>query len=187
MLFKSIFDNISVIFKRKNASLYAEVETLYLLQVSNELGKHYKLEEQLLIKHFNILDENKKSNLSINYFTIISILSYIRRDDDYDFLRERLKEIIVNYFTEYENNSTENTLLLIDVLTCPYLGKDDSEVIEFRRKVLEEINFFDQGESKIVKNQIVKDIYDYSPNWFFKWVDSDLGIELNTKRGHVVY
>ncbi|MEW2922690.1 antiviral reverse transcriptase Drt3b [Muricauda sp. ANG21] len=187
ILFKSIYDNISTIFKKNNASQHAEVETLYLLQISGELGKYYKLKESLLIEHFNILDENLESNLSLNYFTIVSLLSYIKRDSDYDYLREKLRQIIFNYFIGYEYNSAENTFLLIDVLTCPYLDKDDDKVIEFRRKILEEIKFFNQGESEIAKNQTIEDIYDYCPTWFFRWVDNDLGIELNTKRGHLVY
>jgi hypothetical protein len=187
ILYKLVFDNISLIFKKKSASLYAEVETLYLLQISNELGTHYMLNENLLIKHFNISKDNGSINNSINYFSIISILSYIKRNEDYDCLRNYLKEIVIGKFKAYEKNDTENTLLLIDILTCPYIGKTDDEVIDFRRKILDEINFFDQGTSKINKNKIINEICDYSSNGFFKWINNDLGIELNTKRGHSVY
>jgi hypothetical protein len=187
VIYKSIFDNISLIFKKSNASLYAEVETLYLLQISNELGFHYKLNQELLSTHFNILDSEGRTNNSINYFTIISMLSYIKNDENYDFLRESLKEIVINNFKTYESNNTENTLLLIDILTCPYLGKTDDDVVNFRRKILNQIKFFDDGISIVEKNKILSDIYDYNPYGFFKWIDNNLGIELNTKRGHSVY
>ena len=186
-IYKLIFDNISLIFKRSRASLYAEVETLYLLQISNELGIHYKLSQKSLITHFNILDHKGKINKSINYFTIISMLTYIKKDENYDVLRDYLKKITINKFNNYESNNTENTLLLIDILTCPYLGKTDDDIVDFRRKVLNHINFFDNGLSIIEKNKIINDIHDFNPYGFFKWINNDLGIELNTKRGHSVY
>ncbi len=186
-LFKKIYDGISIVFKRSSSSEYAEVETLYLLPIINELGYHYQFEEKLLNQHFNISDKNLKLNHNINYFTIISLLNHIKRDEKFNTVRTNLQDIILKKFTRFENSNTENIFLLIDILTCPYVASTDIDVRNFRKKVLEQIKFFDNGTSAAEKDNIINNIANFYTNWFYSWQGSDIGVELNTKRGHNVY
>ncbi|NBA89179.1 hypothetical protein GVN16_25600 [Emticicia sp. CRIBPO] len=186
-LFKKIFDGISIVFKRSSSSEYAEVETLYLLPIINELGHHYQFDEILLTKHFNVNINTTKLNYDINYFTIISLLNHIKRNSKFNHLRQKLQEIILKKFTKFESNNAEDTFLLIDVLTCPYISNTDTDANNFRKKVLNQIKFFDNGTTNSEKQNIIENIGGVYSNLFFTWKGSDIGIELNTKRGHSVY
>ncbi|PRX55270.1 antiviral reverse transcriptase Drt3b [Flagellimonas meridianipacifica] len=192
-LYKKIYDGISLVFQKSLSSEYAEVETLYLIQIINELGENYRFEEDSINKHFRVFhidNQNVKTlNASLNYFTIISLLNYINVDINkkYDTLRTDLRSIIIEKFNKFEKNNAEDIFLLIDVLTCPYVGSTDAETKEFRRQILDKIKFFDAGTSIADKDLIIGKIASYTSDWFYSWKENDLGKELNTKRGHSVY
>jgi len=192
-LFKKIYDGISLVFQKSLSSEYAEVETLYLLPIINELGENYRFQEDLINKHFRIFynddQNNKVLNCNLNYFTIISLLNYINIDinQKYNEIRNDIQSIILKKFDKFENNSAENIFLLIDVLTCPYVGSTDVEIKDFRRQILDKIKFFDAGTSITDKNILIEKIASYTSEWFYSWKENDLGKELNTKRGHSVY
>lgn len=188
IIFKSIFDNIARIFKNDVASMNAEVETLYLLQITEELGQEYKLNEKVIIKHFNIRDEISDTiNFQLNYFTIISVLNYIKNDHSYNNIRNDLKRIISNFFENYDSKDAESTMLLIDVLNCPYFGNRESDIEKFRLKILNLIKFFKSDTPVTDKKDFLEKVSELKSLSFFRWKDRDLGIELNTKRGHSVY
>ncbi len=190
-IFKKIYDGISLVFQKSRSSKYSEVETLYLLTIINELGVNYQFKEELISSHFNIFQidnqNNKTLNYDMNYFTIISLLNYIKRDDRFNITRKDLQDIIIEKFTNFEKNKAEDIFLLIDVLTCPYIASNDVEIKDFRRQILDKIKFFDTGTSNADKDTFIKQIENYTSNWFYSWKENDLGKELNTKRGHSVY
>lgn len=192
-IFKKIYDGISLVFQKSLSSEYAEVETLYLLPIINELGENYRFEEELINKHFRVFQldhqNNKTPNISLNYFTIISLLNYINVDSNqkYTGIRNDIQNIIIEKFNTFEKNRAEDVFLLIDVLTCPYVGNSDVEVKDFRRQILDKIKFFDAGTSTADKDVIINTIASYTSDWFYSWKENDLGKELNTKRGHSVY
>ena len=187
-IFKKVFDSISLVFRKSKAKEYAEVETLYLLQIVRELGVHYQFNEELIIQHFRISIENgSKPNNELNYFTIISILNYVKRDERFSNTRRLLRQIILCKFEDFESNKAENVMLLIDVLNCPYIAKQNKDVKDFKIKILNQIKFFDSEASENEKNNIIENIIAFTSDWFFSWKENDLGIELNTKRGHDVY
>lgn len=95
-------------------------------------------------------------------------------------MRDYLKDIIIQHLGSYENKSAEYSLLLIDLLNCPYLGKTDDDIVDFKRKILNEFGFFEQGTFVNVKTELIKNISKYNSLGFFKWLNFDLGIELNT-------
>ncbi|WP_298485901.1 antiviral reverse transcriptase Drt3b [uncultured Maribacter sp.] len=181
-IYKSIYDGINIVLNKNRITVHSEIETLYLLPILNELGKNYELSENTIKMHFK---EEIEQNMS--YFLIISLLHHIQRKNKYDGLRNILKDKIKKKFTKFESRKTEDTLLLIDILTCPYVGSNDQEVIEFRKEVLESIKFFEPSLSDTEKESIIDDISLFQNNWFAKWEGADLGRELNTKRGHNVY
>lgn len=188
ILFKRIYDGILNVFKRNTSSEYAEVETLYLLPIINELGSYYQFDEKLLKNHFNISNDKAKTlNCNINYFTVVSLLNHIKRDQKFNTLRDDLQQIILKKSSTFEGKKAEDIFLLIDVLTCPYVANTDEKVIEFRLKVLNSIKFFESKIPNVQRNKLINDIGNFQSNWFCKWKGQDLGVELNTKRGHEVY
>jgi hypothetical protein len=192
-IFIILYDGISLVFQNSLSSEFAEVETLYLLPIINELGENYRFEEELINKHFRVFQldsqNNKTPNISLNYFTIISLLNYINVDSNqkYNEIRKDIQNIIIEKFNNFEKNNAEDIFLLIDVLTCPYIGSTDVEVKNFRRQILDKIKFFDTGTSTADKDIIIETIASYTSDWFYSWKENDLGKELNTKRGHSVY
>ena len=98
-----------------------------------------------------------------------------------------MRKIIIKKFDTFAPNDAESVFLLIVVLTCPYVESSDNEVIEFRRKILNNIQFWNKNTPKTDKDKDLKELSEYSSNWFYSWKNNDLGKELNTKRGHSVY
>ncbi len=186
-IFKSIYDNISLVFQKNTSSEYTEVETLYLLTIISELGENYQFSEDLINKNFRVFDIEKNSNSNLNYFTILSLLNYIKRDNKFNNIRNHLRKIITKKFDNFVPNDAESVFLLIDVLTCPYIESSDDKLIEFRRKILNKIQFWNRNTPKTDKYKDLKELSEYSSNWFYSWKNNDLGKELNTKRGHSVY
>ena len=186
-IFKSIYDNISLVFQKNTSSEYTEVETLYLLTIISELGENYQFSEDLINKNFRVFDIEKNSNSNLNYFTILSLLNYIKRDYKFNNIRNHLRKIITKKFDNFVPNDAESVFLLIDVLTCPYIESSDDKLIEFRRKILNKIQFWNRNTPKTDRYKDLKDLSKYSSNWFYSWKNNDLGKELNTKRGHSVY
>ncbi|RDY62044.1 reverse transcriptase [Flagellimonas nanhaiensis] len=181
-IYKSIYDGINIVLNKNRSTVHSEIETLYLLAVLNELGENYELSEKTLLNHFK-----KEIEGGMSYFLIVSLLHHIQKKTKYDGLRNILKENIKKKFNSFESRKAEDTLLLIDVLTCPFIGSSDRDTIEFRKEVLESIKFFESTLSEPEKELIVNELSSFQANWYAKWEGSDLGRELNTKRGHNVY
>lgn len=180
-IFKKIYDNISLVFQRTTSSEYAEVETLYLLAIISELGENYQFSEDLINKHFRVQDTN------LNYFTILSLLNYIKRGNRFENIRKKLQDIILKKFDNFAPNNAENIFLLIDILTCPYIASSDEEVKKFRQKILNKIQFWNTHTPKMDKENALNELSEYTSDWFYSWKNNDFGKELNTKRGHSVY
>lgn len=181
-IYKNIYDGINIVLNKNRITVHSEIETLYLLAILNELGENYELSESILIKHFKEEIDNEMS-----YFLIISLLHHIQKKDKYNSLREIIKSKIRNKFATFQSRKAEDTLLLIDVLTCPYVGSTEQEILDFRKEILQKIKFFEPSLSEVDKESIINDISLFQENWFAKWEGADLGKELNTKRGHNVY
>ena len=125
---------------------------MYLLTIISELGKNYQFSEELINKNFRVFDIEKNSNSNLNYFTILSLLFYIKRDNKFDNIRNHLRKIINKKFNTFAPNDAESVFLLIDILTCPYVGSSDDEVEKFRKKILEKIHFFDKNTPETDKD-----------------------------------
>ncbi|MES2588841.1 MAG: antiviral reverse transcriptase Drt3b [Bacteroidota bacterium] len=189
ILFKQIFNGISLVFGKNTSNEFAEVETLYLLPIINELGTHYSLPEKTLIEHFRVFKLVGKKEVinELNYFTIISILNHIKRDIKYSSLRNHLLEIILKKLSKFDKKYAEDVFLLVDLLSCPYTGTTDDEVKQFKKKILEAIKFYRSNIPNNDKLAFVDKFTNFGASGFFKWENGDFGKELNTKRGHDVY
>lgn len=183
-IFKKIYDGILLIFTKSKALKYAQIETLYILPIVNELGTHYSFSEETLFEHFRI-DENEGKDL--NYFTIISLLNHIENKVEYRKLRSTLNKIARNKISNYNASKAEDVYLLVDLLVCPYVADKEEDLEDFRLKILNKICFFEDGIDKVKKKEILKLINKQLVNVFCDWRNKNYGVELNTKRGHSVY
>lgn len=183
-LFKKIYDGILLVFTKSKTIKYAQIETLYILPIVNELGSHYSFAEETLFEHFRI-DENEGKDL--NYFTIISLLNHIENKIEYRKLRSTLNKIARNKISKYDASKAEDIYLLVDLLVCPYVADKEEDLEDFRLKILNKIGFFEGGIDKVKKREILKLINKQLQNVFCDWRNKNYGVELNTKRGHSVY
>lgn len=188
-LFKLIFDNTCFVFRKEKANGYSQVETLYLLLLLRELGTNYKVNAELIESHFAVPDSKlvSTSEVYMNYFTILSLLNYIRRDSYYNGIRDVLQLLIRNKFDNFDQSKAEDIFLLIDILTCPYIANSDNDVKTFRIKLLKKINFFSRNTPNRDYESFVSDINIYFKDMFYMWSNNNIGRDLNTKRGHEVY
>lgn len=183
-VFKKIYDGVLMVFSKNKTLKYAQIETLYLLPIVNELGEHYSFSEETIFEHFRI---NEKEGSELNYFTIISLLNHIENRKEYRKIRRALNKIARQKLSNYESSKAEDVYLLVDLLVCPYVADKEEDLEDFRLKILNKIGFFEDGVEKTKKKEILKLINKQLVNVYCDWNNKNYGVELNTKRGHSVY
>ncbi len=177
LIFKEIYDNIFLVLWKNKNSEQAQVETLYLLIALKELGREYRLEEVILSKYFDINLKKKKGIYDLNYFSITVLLFYIGNKPRYisfkNILKERIKYKFKSATKDTRIKMAELTLLLFDLLSCPYLED------EFKRSLLKYYDIMDSAaQDQIINSQRY---------WFTRWDDFDFGKELEAKKSQEVY
>lgn len=178
-VFKKIFENIYFIANKNKSKKYAQVETLYLLIILSELGKDYRIEEEVLASYFAIKkneDGGYVFSNELNLFSITVLLFYIKDKKRYSLLRSSIEEHIrMKMFkkTSVICKDAERTVLLFDSISCPYLS------MGLKRDILVIYGVSDPREQE--------EIIALKKEWFTKWIDFDWGKELDAKRSLEVY
>ncbi|NCC71129.1 RNA-directed DNA polymerase, partial [bacterium] len=123
LIYKKIYDEIFQILKKNRLKEYTQNETLYLLLTLNELGKDYRLDSEYLNEYFF------NDGIELNYFVIVSLLYYIKDINRYNEIKIKLLDCIENKYKkcnkDHLRKNTELTLLLIDLMSCPYICNSD--------------------------------------------------------------
>lgn len=147
-----------------------------MLIVLKELGREYRLDENVLCKYSAINIENKKCEYDLNHFSITVLLFYIENKRRYNTIKEILKEHIKSKFKKVDKSNrakyAELTLLLFDLCSCPYLDSN------YKKELL---SLYDVGDA--VKSEIIN----YQEYWFTKWANFNFEKELEAKRSQEVY
>jgi len=176
LIYKKIYDEIFQILKKNKLKEYTQNETLYLLLTLNELGKDYRLDAEFLNEYF--FDPESKINL--NYFSIVTLLYYIKKINRYNHIKMKLLECIENKFTncnqDHLRKNTELTLLLMDLMTCPYINPSDKNRFLFLNGITD----------SAIQNKIIT-FSDKQKYWFIKWQDFNLAEEIEMKKSQEVY
>lgn len=177
LIFKKIYDDISLVLSKNKSSEHVQVETLYLLIALKELGREYKIDEKVLCDYFNINSKEKKCNSNLNYLSIVVLLFYIENKVRYNELKDVIKTHIKERFKEVRGENrgktTELTLLLFDLLVCPYLD------MGYKKSLLA---LYGIDKEKVKIGIIKKRKY-----WFTKWSEFNFSKELEAKRSEEVY
>jgi len=173
-IYKKIYDEIFQILKKNKFKKYTQNETLYLLITLNELGKDYRLDNVFLEEYFF------SDNIKMNYFVITTLFYYTKQIKRYSSIHQKLKSEIKSQLENYNKNNlkknTEYLLLLLDMLTCPYLDND------FKKELL---NLF--GITDITIQDKIIEFSLQQKYWFIKWQDLNLAEEIEIKRSKEVY
>lgn len=174
LIYKKIYDEILQILKKNKLKEYTQNETLYLLLTLNELGKDYRLDSDELYKYFF------EDGIELNYFVIVSLLYYIKKIIRYSDMKIKLLECIEKKFKGYNKDNlrknTELTLLLMDLMTCPYIEISD------KNRFLSLNGITDAA----IQNKIVT-FSSKQKYWFIKWQDFNLAEEIEMKKSQEVY
>ena len=176
IVFKTIYDKTRDVLKKNKNTVYTQVETLYLLIMLAELGKYYLLEEETLCEYLCIDIDNEVFKHQLNYFSFTVLLFYIRSKKRYRRTRELLENNLCARFNRdirILRKDTELTLLLFDMLACPYIN------IDTKRILLSKYGVTDPA--------IQTGVIEKRNNWFTKWTEFDLAKELDAKRSSEVY
>jgi hypothetical protein len=177
LIFKKIYDEISLVLKKYRMSEHTQIETLYLIIALKELGKEYWLDKKVLGKYFKISLEGKVDPINLNFFSIVVLLFYIENKVRYSEIKNLLKVCIVEKFEKVSEDNrvktAELTLLFFDLLACPYLDET------YKKKFLSMYGITDGSKQNGI---IAKRKY-----WFTKWTKFDFGKELEAKKSQEVY
>lgn len=210
-ILKKISDEINLILQKNKTKKETQIETLYLLIALSQLGREYRLNFKVLCSYINI-KINKDNSLEflneLNYFSITVLLFYIRSIKIYDSILIELKKMILEKYKICKitgwRDKTELVLLLMDILTCPYLNDEVRD--HFKNKVKDakarkskslKIYIKELKEEKYKFKRELLNLLDLNKNqillieqerfWFTKWTDFDFGLELQAKRSQEVY
>lgn len=179
-IFKKIYDEIFLVLKKYKSAEHTQVETLYLLIALKELGREYRIDEELLCRHYGIDLKQRKCENHLNYFSVVVLLFYIENKKRYFRTKSIIKKHVLEKFetvsAENRGKTTELTLLLFDLLVCPYLDRP------FKYKLFDLFGYGGRANRVLRTNIINKREY-----WFTKWTDFDFGKELEAKKSQEVY
>lgn len=184
LIFKKIQDEIRLVLEKTKHIEFFQVETLYLLVLHKELGIGYELPEEILINYFCTKQPKDESSLKckeyLNTLSILVLLYYIGNSVEYCNIKKALMTHIINTIDRVDShrrrNNTELTILLFDLLSCPYIDR------KFKKEVLSLFNIKEKKTQEDILNFQKKQKY-----WFTKWKDININKELNAKIGLEVY
>jgi hypothetical protein len=190
-VFKKILDESSFILNKNTLNEYAQVESLYLLTVLRDLGKDYRLSEQLLAKFISANEENgtlviKKGTL--NYFSIVVPFFYMGHSKKYPKVKNALMEYTLNYIDAYplekRGKSAEISHLVLDLFACPFVDE------RFKQKILilyRNNKTYSEKKTTLEDTKKIIDFHKSHKYWFTKWERFNLVKELNNKKSQEVY
>jgi len=168
-LYKKIFDESYQIIKGNQHKEYVQNETLYLLIVLAELNQEYYFIDNDSLEKYFLFDTG------VNYFTITTLLFYIKNQKIYtNIKKEIIKEIkkkIKSCNKDNYKKDAELVMLLLDSLSCPFIDGEDKESF---------LTSFEMTQNK-------QPLIDFRKEWFIKWENFDLSKEMELKRSQEVY
>lgn len=175
IVFKKIQDEISLVFKTSEFSSKTQLETLYFLILLKQLRSKYHIPSEELKKYLDAVDSPEK----FNALSAIILLYYYGNESQYATLKRQLVECLKDKFKSVTANhvhkSAEYTILLLDLICCPYLDYED------KRKIASQMGI-DRNRLTSILKYLKKQEY-----MFTKWTKVDITKELSAKISQEVY
>ncbi|MFI3243181.1 MAG: antiviral reverse transcriptase Drt3b [Akkermansia sp.] len=132
------------------------IEQLDLITLLSIVEEKVKLSQERLLRIFSNSDIQNHHELS--YFHIVSLIDYIHKNSGYENIQREIEALVLSKLKHPEGlRCTENFLLLVDLIKCPYLSEKAKE------EMLKAIG---------LKNNILKAKNDIQQRvWFYSWVE----------------
>jgi len=148
-----------------------KIEILNLLIACTKLDESFLLSERRIREIFSL--KKSKDYSDLNYFEIISLLYYIGENATYSRLRENIEKGIKRKIRESESpfKYAEITMLLFDIITCPFISEATKDNILLKSNYAMETNLAD-SKNKIKDQKI----------WFVNWNRNEIDLERTLKR-----
>jgi hypothetical protein len=175
-----VFDRVFSILARWAVSSqtrnFVDLESQNLLLAISDLGSDYRLPAAAINRIFDF-----DSLGSVSYFDLVTLLFYIKDDPQYAAVRrlamDKVDEALLDLSDVRENS--EKVLMLLDVLTCPYID------VQRRKSILSGLI---KAKNVSVDHSIDEVFADLtSPWWFVNWDEVDLLNMLERRELHTVY
>lgn len=191
-IFKRIYDESSAILKKNAPNKYSKLESLYLLTIMSDLGKSYRLSENILYEYFGIAvnDSGTREIESgfLNYFSITILLFYIKNSTRYSDLKGKLEHYIIEYIksvsVEKRQRSSEIVHLVADLMFCPYISLRFKKIVLASYKNVGGISEMRKISADV--NNII--LFKRQQRYMFtKWEHVDLTKEFENKKSMEVY
>lgn len=148
---QKIYSQFLLFFENKRATNAPLIEFLDVIWVINELGDKYKISEKRL------KDIVKQEQKNIGYFELMVILSYIKKEANYNIIREEILKKIKDKMNDGRDifDRAETFMMFFDIIKCPYVEDD------YKMQILDIAKLTEN------KDQIIKFIKERK--WFFGW------------------
>ncbi|MDD2005975.1 antiviral reverse transcriptase Drt3b [Pseudomonas putida] len=155
----------------------ARIEVMYLLVLMGQLGRNYRVSENLLARCFGFeeVDGVYVVKNDLDYFSVITLFFYIGKKVRYSRIRVALESCVLRRFASDRDaliGSSEMTHMALDLLVCPYVSREAKDII---------VGYYGMAGSDISR------IQRYNDYWFTKWADFDFSKELDAKVSQEVY
>jgi hypothetical protein len=170
-----VFSEICAYLNTNPITRTTPIEGLHLLILARALGKKFRIPSPIIEKYLNIDLNQNRANEPLNYFTIMTVLFYIRNNRNYDKIYQYLLTEIKKQLIE-DSWKTENCLMLIDSLSCPYLSE------AFKSSLINNTKM-----SRVVGMDPAKAIEAAKRIHFINWDSFNFSRELDLKQSQVVY
>lgn len=175
IVFKKIQDEISLVFKTSEFNSKTQLETLYFLILLKQLRSKYHIPAEELKKY---LGEEESIN-KYNALSAIILLYYYGNEGQYAVIKKQLVESMKAKFKsvtkEHARKSAEHTILLLDLICCPYIEYEDKRKIALQMCI-------DKNQLACILKYMKKQEY-----MFTKWTKVDITKELSAKISQEVY
>jgi hypothetical protein len=143
---------------------FVDLEGLNVLLATSDFGSNYLVPEKKLEQFFGEVKQ-------VSYFTIVSLLYYIRNHSGYNNIRSQLQKIIIQKLGTCVNlgKDSEAAHLFLDTLSCPYLPQVlRSKILNTYLKNVEQGGGIEEVEVNKALEMLQKTY------WFVKWNNLDL-------------
>lgn len=152
------------------------LEKINIFIALEEIGNEYALPAEFL-------KDNLINGKNLGYFEIISLLFYIKNNQEYDAIKKTIYDRLKIIFRDFTGIETESGVahLFLDIASCPYIN--DS----FRKKILKKYRNI-VGLPKLTEvDEDSQCEYFFNNCWFVNWNNIDLYNTIEKKELKMAY
>lgn len=177
LIFQTVYEHCRSIIDKYSDGKSARIEIMYLLVLMQQLGRSYRIGEELLGRCFGFerVAGSYVAKSELDYFSIVTLFFYIGNKVRYSRIKASLELHVRRRFEISPNllvGNSEMTHMALDLLVCPYVSR------ETQRLIIEQYGMTTADLFRFKS---------YNDYWFTKWSNFDFSKELDAKVSREVY